>query len=169
MKIALLNQIELTDFNIEAWRFFKDAGLECQIFTENPIGDYIIECKVGYPKINQVGHTRYGETFQQVRLPDQSHSGVETIHDNEVLAKAMHYNVIKSMTEPNPLWSEHKKNINEFTKPKDQGMKRVEGSHLIVVLYNAYNKKDCDRFQRNMRKCSQSLVHGFCQFMLLSK
>jgi len=169
MKIALLNQIELTDFNIEAWRFFKDAGLECQIYTENPIGDYIIECRIGYPKIEKYsGYDQYGDK-RKVSIADESYSGVQTTHDNDVLGKSLHYSVIKSLTEENPLWAEHKRDINKLSKPKDQGLVKVEGSHIIISLYNAYNKRDYARFQRNMRKCSQSLVHGFCQFMLLSK
>jgi hypothetical protein len=176
MRVALVVSDELTEFNILAWREFQEHGIECQVFDDlslieayNPT--LIIQCKLNYAhKKEPSGLNQYGDKTWKF-VPDISATGIETIYrNNEAFAKCLHYSLIKALTEPNPLYTEFRKDIrNPFNKPKDKGIHEGESVGVSPILYNAHNVKERDRFNRNILKCSRAIVHAVIEFMLLSK
>lgn len=176
MKTALIVADGLTEFNIIAWREFMEAKLECQVFNSIELAkewgcDHIIHCEIADVRIKTpTGLDQYGDRAYTM-APDQSYSGIETQYPeiSEALGKSIHYALIKALTEKNPLWSEYKKDRNEFSKPKDRGLHKIEGHCIKPILYNMHHVKDRDRFNRNKTKCAKALVHAICESMILSK
>jgi len=176
MKTALIVADGLTEFNILAWREFQEHGIECQVFDDlgkleayNPT--LIIQCKLNYAHKKESKGRDHNHDMIWLNVPDVSATGIETIYkDNEQFARCLHFALIKALTEPNPLFSEFRKDVsNPFTKPKDKGIHKGESVGVSPILYNAHNVKERDRFNRNILKCARSIVHAVIETMLLSK
>lgn len=165
MKIALISTGELIEFCIQAWREFREQDIDCQVY-DNPdkAEGLIIEPRKYFPMCNKIVGP-----FKKV-TKDTSTNGINTIYKHdELLATCLHKNVIKALTEPNPLWTEFRKDINQFIKPRDKGIEKGDSAGVTLFIYSAHNVKDTKRFEKNMLRCAKGLVHGITEYMLLSK
>jgi N-acetylmuramoyl-L-alanine amidase len=184
---------------MDIWREARELGLDAKVFMRDGLsiehvgklaseyGDVAIELhfnsaakRVKNPNFGTNNQPEYIETI------DIAPNGCETLYDahppeSKAFAQAIHSAMLRALTEPNPNYSEHRKDTNPFSKPKDRGVKLIEDgdrghrnlssvtipSCLIEPFFGS-NAKDCQRFKRNRAQFCRALVSACSQFKLES-
>jgi N-acetylmuramoyl-L-alanine amidase len=189
-----------TEVAIEIWREARELGIDAKVFKRDGISiekvgqlvsgwaDYAIELhfnsaakRVKNPNFGTNNQPEYIETI------DIAPNGCETLYDahppeSRAFAQVIHSAMLRALTEPNPNYSEHRKDTNPFSKPKDRGVKLIQDgdrghrnlssvtipSCLIEPFFGSH-ALDCQRFKRNRAQFCRALVSSVLQFKLLEK
>jgi hypothetical protein len=173
-----------SELAIEMWREAREMDIECQVFKKDGLSNEAVASAVNAYAENRrcLAVELHFNSFA-----DQAAKGCETLYisGNEASkswANTLQKNQIKALTEPNPLYSEFRKDAtNPFKKPKDRGLKAlVDGDRgygnlvhvkppvALVEGFFGSNRDDCERFWRCKAKYCRTIPHSAIEHWLLT-
>ncbi len=131
MKVRAPKELE-----IELWREFRESGLDCRLVDEYENADF--------------------ELFVDER---SNAKGVQTQGQKNDLTKMLHQDIITSLSELNPQWTEDDVKTPMYKRPKDLGITLIEEGVLVTVF--ASDKVERDRLLRNRAKLVRAIVRVY--------
>lgn len=186
---------------LEIYMEAKELGLDCRIFKRNGIsieevGELVNEFCGSNGVAIELHFNSAAKVIEEVvvgkgivtkEVIDPQPNGCETLYDSDpaeskLFAQTVHNAMLKALTEPNPNYNEFRKDTNQWSKPKDRGVKLVDNGQrghrnmravkvpsCLVESFFGSNDRDCDRWQRNRAKWVRGLVSAVLTFKLLDK
>ena len=131
MKVRAPRELE-----IALWREFRELDLDCRLFDDYENAD-----------------------FELIVNEASGQKGIQTYGQKNDLTKMMHQDIITSMSELNPNWTEDDAQTPMYKRPKDLGIALVDEGVIVTIF--AGDKVERERLTRNHAKLVRAIVRVY--------